>query len=95
VVTAANLPLYLACSLAVLVMWKRGQHARPGPRELLWFSAALLAAAYCIWVFVGVGAKPLLCAVALCAAGIPVRLCSFQLRRRRIAESQSMQLDEQ
>jgi APA family basic amino acid/polyamine antiporter len=81
VVTAATLPLYLACSLAVLVLWKRGQHGRPGRRQILWFVAALLAAAYCIWAFVGMGAKPLLWALALCAFGIPIRLYSSRLRR--------------
>jgi APA family basic amino acid/polyamine antiporter len=82
VVTAANLPLYLACSIAVLVLWKRGEIARPGRRELVWFGAALLAAVYCIWVFVGMGSKPLLWALVLGAAGIPVQLWSSYVRRR-------------
>jgi APA family basic amino acid/polyamine antiporter len=70
--TAANLPLYLACSLAVLVLWRRGQIPQPGPRELRWFAAALLATLYCVWIFVGVGAKPLLWAFALGGAGVPI-----------------------
>jgi APA family basic amino acid/polyamine antiporter len=70
--TAANLPMYLACSLAVLVLWRRGQIPHPGPREARWFAAALLATLYCVWIFIGVGAKPLLWALALSGAGVPV-----------------------
>ena len=50
VVTAANLPLYLGCALAVLVLWRRGEIPRPGPRETRWFAAALIATVYCVWV---------------------------------------------
>ena len=82
VVTAANLPLYLACSAAVLKLWCRGKFAHPGPRESIWFTAAVLAAGYCIWVFIGVGAKSLLWAGALGAAGVPVHLW-FVYRRSR------------
>lgn len=71
VIAAANLPLYLACSVAVVVLWKRGQIRRVGPREMLWVVAALLASMYCIWVFAGVGAVPFLWALVLAAAGIP------------------------
>ena len=71
VVTAANLPLYLACSLAVLVLWKRGEVAHVSRRTLAWCAAALLAAVYCLWVFAGVGAVPFLWTLALAAAGIP------------------------
>ncbi len=81
VVTAANLPLYLFCSLAVLVLWRRGQIVRPGAREMSLFVAALLAAGYCIWAFIGVGTKPFLWAVALGGAGVPVYLWSRFMRR--------------
>ena len=85
VVTAANLPLYLFCALAVLVLWRRGQVARLGSRETQWLIAALLAAIYCVWallgVGVGVGVKSLLWAVALAAAGVPVYLWSLVRRR--------------
>jgi basic amino acid/polyamine antiporter, APA family len=80
-VTAANLPLYLACSLAVLMLWKQGKIGRVGRRELLWFGAALLAAVYCIWVFVGVGAEPFLWAAALAALGIPFHLWARATQR--------------
>jgi amino acid transporter len=59
-VAAANLPLYLACSLAVLTLWRRGEITRVGPRHLIWFGAALFAAIYCIWSFIGAGREPLL-----------------------------------
>jgi basic amino acid/polyamine antiporter, APA family len=72
VVTAANLPIYLGCALAVLVLWRRGQIAKPGPRELRWIAAAALATVYCVWVSVGIGGKSLFWALALCAVGVPV-----------------------
>jgi APA family basic amino acid/polyamine antiporter len=72
VVTAANLPIYIGCALAVIVLWRRGGIPHPGPRELRWIVAALIAAVYCVWVSIGIGAKPLLWAVVLSAVGIPV-----------------------
>jgi len=89
VVTAANLPLYLACSLAVLVLWRRGEIVRPGSRELTWLAAAVLASAYCIGVFIGVGTRSLLWAIALGAAGVPVHLWSVYRRRRAKGSSDS------
>jgi basic amino acid/polyamine antiporter, APA family len=72
VVTAANLPIYIGCALAVLVLWRRGQIPHPGPRELRWTLAAFIAACYCVWVSIGIGTKPLLWALVLSAVGIPV-----------------------
>jgi basic amino acid/polyamine antiporter, APA family len=72
VVTAANLPMYIACALAVLVLWRRGRIAQLGTREWRWIVAAALATLYCIFVFIGIGSKPLLYALGLGAAGIPV-----------------------
>jgi len=71
VVTAATLPLYVACCLAVVVLWRRGEIRLRGSREIRWLGAALLATGYCVWVFAGVGAVPLLWTLALAAAGIP------------------------
>jgi APA family basic amino acid/polyamine antiporter len=92
VVTAANLPLYLFCALAVLVLWRRGQIARLGSRETQWLLAALVAAVYCVWAFigvwVGVGPKAVLWAGALAAAGVPVYLWSL-FRRRALASPTS------
>jgi APA family basic amino acid/polyamine antiporter len=86
-VTAANLPLYLACSLAVLVLWRQGKIARVGVRELTWFAAALLAVVYCIWVFVGMHREDLLWAIALAALGIPFHIWAVWSRRRNSAIS--------
>jgi basic amino acid/polyamine antiporter, APA family len=81
IVTAANLPIYLGCSVAVLVLWSRGRIPRPGARELRWFVAALLATCYCVWVFIGIGTRPLLYAVGLIAAGVPVYWWYAHLQR--------------
>jgi basic amino acid/polyamine antiporter, APA family len=72
VVTAANLPIYIGCALAVLVLWSRGQIAKPGAREWRWITAAALAAVYCVWASIGIGGKSLLWALALCVLGIPL-----------------------
>jgi len=87
VVTAANLPMYIVCALAVLVLWQRGRIARPGPREWRWITAALLATVYCVFVFVGVGGKPLLYALGLGGLGVPVYWWYAVQRRSALAES--------
>jgi len=71
VVSAANLPIYICCALAVLVLWRRGQIPQPGPREWRWIAAAALAAIYCVWASIGIGGKSLLWALGLCVVGIP------------------------
>ncbi|OHE89865.1 MAG: hypothetical protein A2213_00945 [Lysobacterales bacterium RIFOXYA1_FULL_68_6] len=75
VVTAANLPLYLGCSLALGVLWWRGR--RDTGRDLL--VAAVLGAAYTVFAFIGMGAQPFWLALALMVAGLP----SYFLLRRR------------
>jgi len=72
VVTAANLPIYIGCALAVLVLWRRGQLPQAGAREWRWIAAATLAAIYCVWASIGIGGKSLLWALALCVLGIPL-----------------------
>jgi APA family basic amino acid/polyamine antiporter len=72
VVTAANLPIYFGCALAVLLLWRRRQLGTVGARERRWVVAALIAFVYCAWVSIGIGVKPLLYALALCAVGVPV-----------------------
>ncbi len=66
VVTAANLPLYFACALAIVAFWRRGNAG--------WAIAAtgLAAFLYCAFVSIGIGMKPMLWTVALCAAGVPI-----------------------
>ena len=75
-VTAANLPLYLACSLAVLVVMKRARITSAGRGEFVWRGAAFAAAVYCVWAFAGVGPKPWLYAIGLAIVGVPFHLAS-------------------
>jgi basic amino acid/polyamine antiporter, APA family len=81
VVSAANLPIYFGCALAVLVLWRRRQIPRPAARERRWIAAAVIALVYCTWVSIGIGGRSLLWALALCAAGVPVYWW-YALRRR-------------
>ncbi|MDH4260649.1 MAG: amino acid permease [Gammaproteobacteria bacterium] len=68
IVTAANLPVYLCCSLGLLWLWRRA----PGnvPRHAWLFGAGGLA--FSIFAFIGVGTEPFLWALALAGVGIPV-----------------------
>ncbi|NJD32657.1 MAG: amino acid permease [Gammaproteobacteria bacterium] len=79
VVTAAALPLYLCCALALVVLWNRGGSGRSA--ELLVLGA--LGCAYSVFAFVGMGREPFLWGMALAAAGIPLLVF---LRRRGAAE---------
>lgn len=82
VVTAANLPLYFACSLAIVVLGRRGTPVATKSRGVILTAAAVCAALYCAWVSIGIGIKPLLWTVALCAVGVPVYWSAVYLRRR-------------
>lgn len=77
VVTAANLPLYLFCAIALGVLWQRGT-PRAGSGMLL---AACLAGAYAVFAFVGIGSEAFQWAIALAAAGLPV-YAAMRWRRR-------------
>jgi APA family basic amino acid/polyamine antiporter len=68
VVTAAALPLYLCCGLALVILWKRGERA--ASRGLL--VLGVLGSAYSVFAFVGMGREPFLWGMALAAAGIPL-----------------------
>ncbi len=81
VVTAACLPLYFTCSLALVLLWRRGAPSAPRSRVLLWPAAALLAGAYCVWAVIGMGAKPLLWAIVLTLAGALFHIVSALARR--------------
>jgi basic amino acid/polyamine antiporter, APA family len=85
VVTAANLPIYFGCAIAVLVLWRRGQLGRLTARDWRWLAAAALATAYCVWVSIGLGGRSLLWALALCALGVPVYWWYAVLRRPALA----------
>jgi APA family basic amino acid/polyamine antiporter len=87
VVTATNLPIYVGCGLAVLVLWRRGQIPKPGPRELRWIVAAFLAVIYCVWASIGIGRKPLQQALYVCAPGVLVYAVYwwYSVRREAVA----------
>ena len=78
VVTAANLPLYLCCALALFMLWRGVPGGLPPG---LWV-AGLGGIAFSVFAFVGVGKEPLLWAVALALAGLPVY---FWMRSRHPA----------
>ena len=80
VVTAANLPLYLGCALALVVIWRRrGAAAARGLLPL-----GLLGAGYAVFAIIGIGTESLLWALALAAAGLPV-YWAMRWRRARDA----------
>ena len=71
VVTAANLPVYFSCTLAIVVLGRQGLASAQRRRTAMVVAAAICAAVYCAWVSIGIGLKPLLWTVALGAvAGI-------------------------
>ncbi len=76
VVTAANLPLYLCCTLALATLWKRGDRALL--RDLLMI--ALIGLMYVTFAFLGLGLEPFLLALLLAVAGLPLY---FMMRWRR------------
>lgn len=78
VVTAANLPLYLCCALALLVFWWRGKIAGGAFAVLL---VAVVGLLYVGFAFVGAGREAVLLMLGLCAAGLP--LYAFMRLRRR------------
>ena len=80
VVTGANLPLYLLCAAALVVLWRRGD--RPATGDLA--TLGVLGVAYSVFAFVGLGREPFLWALALAAAGLPVYV--WKRARRAPAE---------
>jgi APA family basic amino acid/polyamine antiporter len=72
IVTAANMPVYFSCSLAIVVLRRRGVKGIQGSPTLPVAAAALCATAYCAWVSIGIGLKPLLWTLGLCAFGVPL-----------------------
>jgi len=77
VVTAANLPLYLCCALALVVLWKRGQ-ARPSSDLAV---LGTLGSAYVVFALFGMGREPFLWGLALAAVGVPVYALMSARRR--------------
>ncbi|MEO8746337.1 MAG: amino acid permease [Rhodanobacter sp.] len=78
-VTAATLPLYLGCAMALVVLWRRGTAVR-SRRDAL--PAAVIGIAFVIFAFAGAGREPLLLDFALAAAGLP--LYAFMKWRTRV-----------
>lgn len=75
VVTAANLPLYLCCSLALIVLWRRG--AVRGAALV----PAVLGVLFVVFAFIGIGHQPLVLGLGLIAVGLP--LYAFMRLRRK------------
>jgi APA family basic amino acid/polyamine antiporter len=81
VVTAANLPVYFTCTLAIVVIGRGGGVAEPARRPTVMIvTAAVCAAVYCAWASKGIGLKPLLWTVALGAVSAPVYWASRYLK---------------
>ena len=77
-VTAATLPLYLCCALALLVLWRRN-HAMCASRRVL--LVAVTCVLFVVFAFVGIGREPFLYALGLGAAGLPL-YALMRLRHR-------------
>jgi APA family basic amino acid/polyamine antiporter len=78
VVTAASLPLYLCCALALVVLWRRRTPGCSGRRVLL---VASVGVVYVVFAFIGIGSRPFLYALGLCTAGLPLYVF-LRLRRK-------------
>jgi APA family basic amino acid/polyamine antiporter len=76
-VTAANLPLYLLCALALVALWWRGERRDRGA----WLLVGALGTGYSLFAFIGVGGMPVLWSVVLALAGVPL----YVLSRRQVA----------
>ncbi len=83
VVTAANLPLYLLCALALGLYWSRGS-ARAGSRDVL--VLGVLGTAYSIFAFVGLGREPFLWSLVLAGAGLPLYAMMLAKRKRSVVD---------
>jgi APA family basic amino acid/polyamine antiporter len=78
--TSACLVAYLACSLALLVLMRRGRLGASG-RGTPWLAAAgALGAAYSLWAIAGAGPDAILWGAVLLLAALPVR---FLMRRTK------------
>jgi APA family basic amino acid/polyamine antiporter len=68
IVSAANLPLYVCCSLALFYFLSRDG---AGLSRSLWL-AGIGGIAFAVFAFFGVGIEPFLWAAALGLAGVPI-----------------------
>lgn len=78
VITAANLPLYLTCAFALIVLWRRGEGKVSGDLWVL----GVLGSAYTVFVLVGMGREPFFWAVVLGLTGLPLYAWMRHARRR-------------
>jgi basic amino acid/polyamine antiporter, APA family len=69
VVTAANLPLYLACALGLAAIWLRDPD-RGRRRGVM--ASATIGTLYVVFALVGLGGEPFLYALGLIALGLPL-----------------------
>lgn len=70
VVTAATLPLYFFCAIALAAYWRRG--GRSPSRDAL--ALGVIGTLYSVFAFVGIGKEPFLWSLVLAAAGLPLYL---------------------
>jgi APA family basic amino acid/polyamine antiporter len=83
IVTAANLPMYFVCTLAIVVFGWRGTVSAQARPTVAVMAAAAAATLYCAWASFGIGLKPLLWTIALCASCAPVYWLPYWLPRLR------------
>ena len=81
VVTAANLPLYLLCSIALVVATRRGERSLPGGLFVL----GILGTAYVVFAFIGLGSEPFIWSLVLGAAGLPLYWLMQRPRAKALA----------
>jgi len=70
VVTAANLPLYFFCAIALAVYWKKGGRAASTDMLVL----GVIGTLYSVFAFIGIGKEPFVWSLVLAAAGLPLYL---------------------
>jgi APA family basic amino acid/polyamine antiporter len=68
VVTAANLPLYLLCAIALVMLVLRGERKLPASLLVL----GVLGTAYVTFAFIGLGREPFVWSLVLGVAGLPL-----------------------
>jgi APA family basic amino acid/polyamine antiporter len=84
--TTANLVAYLACSLALLALQRRGQIGSTSPRFLA--ATAALGAAFSLWAIAGAGWEPVLWGAVLILGALPGY---FLMRRSVVPATQPAQ----
>jgi APA family basic amino acid/polyamine antiporter len=73
-VTAANMPLYLAVAVGLFKLWRQKRLTDKLNQSYYLALSALFASAYCLWAFVGVGAESMLWVCVLGLVSLPIFL---------------------